>query len=287
MNKAILMGRLGRDPELKATQAGGAVCSVSVATNEREKQGQEALQARPTRPRDVGSCLVADGVITPKILRQAEEVRADRGGRIGDVLRAMQAVDDVALARALSTVYQTPLRPDLSPESVELSLLANLTLGWARQAATLPLSSADGTLTVAVADPLDTAGLDDLRAMFPDHLVEPVVIPRAALMSVIHTVFDRRAAADQVVDDLESADIEEFSDEIVFDDKDILDEDDEAPIIRLVNSVMAQAIKERASDIHIEPYEKDILVRFLAEVVRDVVKMYGPRWLEQLKGDEA
>jgi general secretion pathway protein E len=228
---------------------------------------------RPSRPRDLGSCLVADGLITPETLRQAEEVRAERGGRLGDVLLAMQAVDDLALARALATVYQTPFREDLSPESVELGLLANLTLGWARQAATLPLSNVDGTLTVALADPLDTAGLDDLRAMYPDHLVEPVVVPRAALMGVIHTVFDRRAAADQVVDDLESADIEEFSDEIVFDDKDILDEDDEAPIIRLVNSVMAQAIKERASDIHIEPYEKDILVRFRKDgVLKEIVR---------------
>jgi general secretion pathway protein E len=92
-------------------------------------------------------------------------------------------------------------------------------------------------------------------------------------MAVIHTVFDRRAAADQVVDDLESADIEEFSDEIVFDEKDILDEDDEAPIIRLVNSVMAQAIKERASDIHIEPYEKDILIRFRKDgVLKEIVR---------------
>jgi len=225
------------------------------------------------RPRDLGQLLVDQGVISRDVLKNALEVQADRGGRVSDILLAMQAVDEDRLTAATGFFYGLPVKADLEPDEVELGLIASLNLGWARQNAVLPLSRSEDSLNVAIADPLETAGIDDLRALFPGVTIEPTLVPRTKLMATIHTVFDRRAAAEQVVDDLESADIEDFADDIVFDDKDILDEDDEAPIIRLVNSVMAQAIKERASDIHIEPYERDILVRFRKDgVLKEIVR---------------
>jgi general secretion pathway protein E len=225
------------------------------------------------RPRDLGQLLVERGAISADVLRNAQEAQADRGGRLGEILLAMQVIDEAKLTDAMGLFYGIETKAELAPDEVDMALIGSLNLGWARQNATLPLERTDDGLVVALADPLDTAGLDDLRALFPGLSLEPVLVPRSTLMGTIHTVFDRRAAADQVVDDLESADIEEFSDDIVFDDKDILDEDDEAPIIRLVNSVMAQAIKERASDIHIEPYEKEILVRFRKDgVLREIVR---------------
>jgi general secretion pathway protein E len=236
-----------------------------------------ALQEERTvvrgRARDLGQMLVDRGLISADVLRNAQEVQADRGGRIGDILLAMQVIDEVRLGEMLAAFYGMRFLANIEPEAIDISLLTQLSLGWARQNAVIPMKRVDDELVVAVADPLETSGVDDLRALFPGCVIDSVVTPRSQLMGVIHTVFDRRAAADQVVDDLESSDIEDFSDEIVFDEKDILDEDDEAPIIRLVNSVMAQAIKERASDIHIEPYEKEILVRFRKDgVLKEIVR---------------
>jgi general secretion pathway protein E len=90
----------------------------------------------------------------------------------------------------------------------------------------------------------------------------------------MHKVFDRRAGAESVVDDLsDDADLGTLAHDLDEQSKDILDEDDEAPIIRLVNSILSQAIKERASDIHIEPFERDILVRFRKDgVLKEIVR---------------
>ncbi|MBL8784845.1 MAG: type II secretion system ATPase GspE [Deltaproteobacteria bacterium] len=224
--------------------------------------------------RELGDVLVEMGVISPDTFRNALEVQADRGGRLGEILLQMQAVNDTTLAEANAELYGLPLMPKVDLDKVDSKLVANLTLPWARQHGVLPLATDGHALTVAVWDPLETWGVDDLRALFTGQEIELVVVPRAILMEAIHTIFDRRAAADQVVDDLDSESIEDFSaEDLSFDDKDILEEGDEAPIIRLVNSVLAQAIKERASDIHIEPYEKDICVRFRKDgVLKEIVR---------------
>ncbi len=224
--------------------------------------------------RDLGDVLVQLGIVSEDVLRNANEVLADRGGKLADILTAMQALTEVDLARGMAELYGLPLMADFDIDSVDSKLVANLTLTWARQHVVLPLQATDGVLTVAVADPLETGGVDDLRALFGGHEIDVRVAPKTKLMDAIHSVFDRRAAADQVVDDLEAEQLEDFSSQdFQFDDKDILDEGDEAPIIRLVNSVMAQAIKERASDIHIEPYEKDICIRFRKDgVLKEIVR---------------
>ena len=245
--------------------------------------------------RELGDVLVDMGAISADVLRNAVEVQADRGGKLGEILLAMQAVTEPVLAEAQAELYRLPLAKKIDVDKIDPKLVANLTLQWARQHGVLPLElssvaagAAEDRLVVAVWDPLETNGVDDLRSMYANHELELVVAPKSVLMDAIHTIFDRRAAADQVVDDLESEEIEDFSaEDLNFDDKDILEEGDEAPIIRLVNSVMAQAIKERASDIHIEPYEKEILVRFrkdgvLKEIVR-APKRFQPSIASRIK----
>jgi len=235
-----------------------------------EKNAISALFSR----RELGDVLVEMGALSADTLRNALEVQADRGGRLGEILLTMQAVSEVVLAEAQAELYGLPLQGKIDVDKIDPKLVANLTLPWARHHGVLPLESNNGQLNVAIWDPLETAGIDDLRALFSGHEIELSVAPKGVLMGAIHLIFDRRAAADQVVDDLDAESIEDFSaEDLSFDDKDILEEGDEAPIIRLVNSVLAQAIKERASDIHIEPYEKDICVRFRKDgVLKEIVR---------------
>ncbi|PIE65538.1 MAG: type II secretion system protein GspE [Deltaproteobacteria bacterium] len=224
--------------------------------------------------RTLGEILVDMGVVSPQTVDNALEVQADRGGRLGEILLNMKAIDDAKLARALSEQFGLELVEEIDADEIDPKLVAGLSLGYARSNEALPLASdaGFGLVTIAVADPLNTFAIDDIRTLF-DQEIELVVAPRETLMKAIHKVFDRRAAADQVVDDLEAGELDDFAEDLSFDDKDILDEDDEAPIIRLVNSVLSQAIKERASDIHIEPYDKEILVRFRKDgVLKEIVR---------------
>ncbi len=222
--------------------------------------------------RTLGAILVDMGVISSQTLEQANEQLAERGGKLGEILIGMGEVDESQLAQGLSEQFGFDYVSELDVDTIDPKLVADLNLAYARNNVVLPLSQDEWAVRVAVADPLNTFGIDDIRTLF-DKEVEVVIAPRKVVMDAIHLIFDRRAAADQVVDDLDAEDLDGFAEELTFDDKDILDEDDEAPIIRLVNSVLSQAIKERASDIHIEPYEKDILVRFRKDgVLKEIVR---------------
>ncbi|TNF24374.1 MAG: type II secretion system protein GspE [Deltaproteobacteria bacterium] len=220
----------------------------------------------------LGEILVDMGIVSPQTVKNGLEVQEDRGGRLGEILLSMKAIDEAQLASALAEQFGLEYVATIDVDDIDPKLVADLTLGYARTNLVLPLAAHEDEVRVAVADPLNTFGIDDIRTLF-DRDVEVVIAPRGDLLSAIHKLFDRRAAADQVVDDLGSEELDDFADELTFDEKDILDEDDEAPIIRLVNSVLSQAIKERASDIHIEPYEKDILVRFRKDgVLKEIVR---------------
>lgn len=222
--------------------------------------------------RTLGEILVDMGAVSAQTVSNALEVQSDRGGRIGEILVNMKAIDEGQLASALGEQFGVEFVPSVDVDKIDPKLVSSLNLAYARNNLVLPIEQLDGVVRVVVADPLNTFGIDDVRTIFGCD-VEVLIAPRGDLLGAIHKVFDRRAAADQVVDDLDSASLDDFSDDLSFDDKDILDEDDEAPIIRLVNSVLSQAIKERASDIHIEPYDKDILIRFRKDgVLKEIVR---------------
>ena len=225
-----------------------------------------------SRPRLIGEILVDMGVATHGAIESALELQAEKGGRIGDILIDVEAITAVDLAAALADQLDLDFMAEIDADAIDPKLVSGLTLSYVRANGVMPLEADDDTLRVAVIDPLDTWALDELRVML-NREIEIVVAPPDQVNSAMHRVFDRRAGADQVVDDLAEEDVGTVAHEIEEQAKDILDEDDEAPIIRLVNSILGQAIKERASDIHIEPFERDILVRFRKDgVLKEIVR---------------
>jgi general secretion pathway protein E len=213
------------------------------------------------------------GVVSQATVESALEVQADKGGLIGAILLSMEALDEDQLAQALSSQLDLGYIAEIDAEAVDPKIVADLTLGYARQNVALPLELDERRVRMVVGDPLNTHVVDDMRVLFGVE-VDVVVAAENVVLRAIHRVFDRRAAADQVVDDLADADVGGLTTDLEDQVKDILDEgDDEAPIIRLVNSVLNQAIKDRASDIHIEPYEKSIAFRFRKDgVLKEIVR---------------
>ncbi|MDQ6991735.1 MAG: type II secretion system ATPase GspE [Mariprofundaceae bacterium] len=152
----------------------------------------------------------------------------------------------------------------LMPEQVDTNRTLKFTLPILRHGPILPLLPLEHLpCPIAVADDEETpwpwALLDDCRRVFGCE-VQPVLVPKDVILANLNQIFDMSSAsAEQMLEDLSESD--ELSRELE-EIGDLLESEDEAPVIRLVNTVVSQAMKDRASDIHIEPFESEVQVRF-------------------------
>ena len=191
-----------------------------------------------------------------------------------------------ATAAGLADRFGLPFLDHIDLREVDAGLIARLPIQYAKRFACLPLDQDGDTLRVAVADPRATQVVDDLRALY-GRRVHPVVVPAAAILEAINLAYDSaRGTAEAVMGDIEAGELDAVVHELE-EPHDLLDADDEAPIIRLVNSLLFQAVKDRASDIHIEPFERDVSVRFRIDgLLYDILKpprRYHPTIIARIK----
>ncbi|HIA00546.1 MAG TPA: type II secretion system protein GspE [Myxococcales bacterium] len=223
--------------------------------------------------RRLGELLIAQGRLTEEQLEQALEIQQQKELRLGEILVEMEVVNVADVTEALAAQVGMPYQAEIVADEIDPMLVSPFSLAYARQFSFVPLSRDEHSVHVAISDPLNVSVIDDLRAVFHRE-VDVVAAPPDQIFDAINVVFDRRAGAEQVVDEVAADDEAGIAVELEEATKDILDaSDDEAPIIRLVNSVLNQAVKEKASDIHVEPFEKEIVIRFrrdgvLSEIVR-------------------
>ncbi len=200
--------------------------------------------------------LSADG------LEQALRRQQETGRPLTQTLLDMDLVPEPELLEALGRIYEIPVRADVRPEEVDAELATRVPISFAKTHNMLPLRQDDGRVEVLVADPLAIEPLDDLRFIYPGCEFQPVLTLRRAILACINSVYDRGTASD-VAAKMDEEDLDDLASEILEEPEDLLDSNEEsAPIIRLVNSLLQQAVKERASDIHVEPQEKELVVRF-------------------------
>jgi general secretion pathway protein E len=206
-------------------------------------------------------------------LQEALQIQAEKGGRLGEVLVGMKVISEEDVAKALGLQLDLPYLARIFLEEVDAELIKRMPINFAKQARILPLSVDGDAVALAVADPLDTTVLDHAR-MLLGRDIHPRIALASTIVDAINSVYDRATnEAEQLVDELEATDLDSLAQEIE-EVKDLLnDEGDEAPIIRLINSVLFRAAKERASDIHIEPMERELLVRFRVDgVLQEIIK---------------
>jgi len=210
--------------------------------------GQILLEAKP-----------ASGPgLTAELLQQGLEVQAAEGGLLGEILVRMRAVTEEQVQQALGKQLGIVYRAELKPDEVDLELITHVPIGFAKQHRLLAIRKENDIVTVAVADPLEVGALDDLRAQLGAE-IEPVLVPPQKIIEVINEVYGRKQdKGGDLGSEEENEDEMGSAEELV----DILEITDEAPIIRWVNSLLFNAVKERASDIHIEPGEKEVQVRY-------------------------
>jgi len=222
--------------------------------------------------RPLGEILRAVAGLSEAALEEALRAQADEGGRLGEVLVARKAVTADDVAKALALQLDLPYVPQVSLDAVDTELVQQVPINFAKQALILPLRLDGETVELLVADPLDTTVLDHARMLLRRN-VSPRVATGAVIVDAINGVYDRAVnEAEQLVGEMEAQDLQSLAHELE-EPQDLLDVDDEAPIIRLVNSLLFRAAKERASDIHIEPMERELLVRFRIDgVLQEIIK---------------
>jgi general secretion pathway protein E len=222
--------------------------------------------------RPLGEILRAVAGLSEAALEEAMRAQTDEGGRLGEVLVSRKAVSADDVAKALALQLDLPYHAEVALDAVDAELVRQVPINFAKQALILPLGLEGETVALLVADPLDTTVLDHARMLLQRN-VSPHVATGAVIVDAINGVYDRAVnEAEQLVGEMEAQDLQSLAHELE-EPQDLLDTDDEAPIIRLVNSLLFRAAKERASDIHIEPMERELLVRFRIDgVLQEIIK---------------
>ena len=215
-----------------------------------------------TARKDFESILLDRSWVSQQDLDKARE-RKKPGQELAEALVEMGALEPQRLSRALAQQYRLPFQAHLDEHALDSNLVAKVPINYAKKNCLLPIATDGRTLTVAIADPANFEPLDDLRLLFGLQ-IEPVVTPGDVITNTIHRVYDRATTttAHDLMIDLDEERLEQVASELNNEPRDLLESDDAAPIIKLVNGLLAQAVKDRASDIHVEPFEKQLVVRF-------------------------
>jgi type IV pilus assembly protein PilB len=217
----------------------------------------------------LGDLLLETGRITPPQLRLALEEQHRNGRSLGRVLIDLQVMSEHELVAALAAEIGLPF-VDLTDFAVDGDAVRLIPAQLCRRHTVLPVGYEDGKLLVAMADPANVLALDDIRSTTQLD-VKPMVASRADALAAI----DRFHRGDDEMDQLTSG----FEDDDRVDDlSSITEVAEDAPIVKFVNILISQAVQDRASDIHIEPAEKDLRVRFridgvLHEIMRSPKSM--------------
>ena len=206
----------------------------------------------------LGEILVESG-LSPDRLKKALELQKKRGGRIGTILSRLSLVTEADVLTALGTQLGLPFIAELGDIDRELALRVPIT--YAKKAVVLPIRQENGTIIAATAEPLLLSTLDDLRVLLGAEIALCLAPSEMILDTINRLHSEDMNKAEDTAQEMEEDELSFLAAELD-EPTDLLDVTDDAPIIRLVNSLLSQAIRERASDIHIEAFEKDVVARF-------------------------
>ena len=239
----------------------------------------------------LGEILVRENLISPQHLREALDYQREHGGRLGFNLVKLGLVSDDMITAVLSRQYGIP-SVNLDLFHIEENVLRLIPQEVAQKHSVLPLSRVGATLTLAMVDPTNVFAMDDVKFMTGLN-VEPVVVAEASIQEAIAKYYgsgkeiELSSLSDEVVyegagkaanggithADLVSLDTIDF-DATSSEDVEVLEDNEEidlttlsrmsedAPVVRLVNVLLVDALRRGASDIHVEPYEKELRIRF-------------------------
>jgi general secretion pathway protein E len=230
--------------------------------------------------------LLASDAVTSAQLAQAEAVSTQRGVPLPEVLVQQRFVTEDTLLQAQSQQLGWPYWKVLPEHEFAVTLMTKVPLAFARRHCLVPIRMQDGAALVATSRPLNVQPLDDVSLLLKVP-VEPVLSSEREILSVLNRLYETGGqTAAQVIEELDAQALGHLVHGLQ-EPRDLLEHDSEAPIIQLVNLILSQAVYDRASDIHIEPFERSLVVRYRVDgVLHEVLsppKALQARILSRLK----
>ncbi|HEX9691230.1 MAG TPA: type IV-A pilus assembly ATPase PilB [Gemmatimonadales bacterium] len=224
----------------------------------------------------LGDLLVREGLITREQLQQALHEQRSSGARLGYVLVKLGLIPEIEITKMLAKQYRVPA-VDLGRFSVEEKIIKLIPGEVAIKHSVLPLKREGRTLTVAMAEPTNVTIIDDLK-FITRYDIFPVIAGEYTLRSQIEKYYEATDAQLQnLLDEIEEEEDLEVIEERD-DDEAPVQVGDDAPVVKLINGILTDAVRRGASDVHIEPFEKEIRVRYridgaLIEIMKPPIKL--------------
>ncbi|WP_017872502.1 type IV-A pilus assembly ATPase PilB [Candidatus Caldatribacterium saccharofermentans] len=219
------------------------------------------MEDRAFRPRRLGEILLAKYTITPEQLERALEEQRKTGEKLGEVLQKMGLVESKEVYEALAEQLGIPY-VDLDSYVIDPRVVTLLPEKFCRQHQVVPVGEEKNTLILAMANPVDVVAIDRVRLMTKKE-VKPVMASPQDIEKVLNAYYGMGESVEELIREAETREslvLPEEEEELKIDQLKALGE--EAPIIRVVNMLILQAIRSGASDIHIEPQEDQVRIRF-------------------------
>jgi len=230
------------------------------------------------QPSRLGELLVRSNLITKEQLIKALEEQKSSGGqlRLGTVLIRDGYIKESELTAFLSKQYSVP-SINLADFDIDPAVVKLLPADVVQKYQAIPVNRAGSTLILAMSDPSNIFAIDDIKFM-TGYNVEVVVASDSGIKSAIDKFYDQSASLADMMSDLDMEDMEVVADHEEVDVTSLERATEDAPVVKLVNMILSDAIKRKASDIHIEPYERTFRVRYridgvLYEVMKPPLKL--------------
>ena len=224
----------------------------------------------------IGELLVQESLLSVEELEHARREALAKGGRVGAQLAELGYLDEAELTDFVARQYGVPVI-DLGAFQFDPEVLRLIPEEVARKYGVIPVNRAGSTLIVAMADPSNVFALDDIKFL-TGYNVQPVVTSEGSIARFLEDHYEEDAEFEEVMAGFDDSDINVVHEEDDPDSAVLNREAEEAPVVKLVNLILSDAVKKQASDIHVEPYEKTFRVRYridgvLYEVMKPPVKL--------------
>ncbi|MBW2317954.1 MAG: type II secretion system protein GspE [Desulfobacterales bacterium S7086C20] len=210
----------------------------------------------------LGEILVETCGLDIEALTEALRIQGEKSGRIGQILIDRKAVSEPDVLKSLGIQLYLPFLPTLPTENMRIEFTEQIPIQFLKKYNIIPVMKGNEAF-IAVNDPLNFQVVDDLRLALGWNGIQTILAPHGVILAAINAAYDMgRHSAEEVIEGMHDDDDSESIMSEIEETADLLDETSDTPIIRLVNLMLSQAVKARASDIHIEPYQNKLKIRY-------------------------